>query len=256
MISSNTIYSLVLLFLVTGCASTPVWVEGTDRNDFYYQGVGVGPSASQAERNASLDLCANIHGIEVEQVIEDYQRERSTRYELDTESSFQQWMSTYVEGRVPAEARIVERWKGQGQFWAYAIVEKPGQKKRIQRLYDRALEDVKLHSLLPGWAQFQKRQLHKGWLYIGGVSAGVIGGVSFAILSNDALERRDRSTRQMDRDHYDDLANRRFWISNTFYALAGGMYAINVLDGWHSRVEPYQILARVERGGVHLAVRF
>jgi len=165
MISSNTIYSLVLLFLVTGCASTPVWVEGTDRNDFYYQGVGVGPSASQAERNASLDLCANIHGIEVEQVIEDYQRERSTRYELDTESSFQQWMSTYVEGRVPAEARIVERWKGQGQFWAYAIVEKPGQKKRIQRLYDRALEDVKLHSLLPGWAQFQKRQLHKGWLY-------------------------------------------------------------------------------------------
>ena len=246
--------------LLANCAAPPQWVKGTDRSAYYYQGVGIASSASQAERDALFDLCANIHGIEVESVMEDFLRERDKvgdrgdQYQL--ESDFQQWVKTYIEGKVPAEARVVERWKGQGQRWAYSIVEKPGQERPIKRLYNQALANVKHHAFVPGWAQFQKKQPRKAWTFISGASIGIIGGAAFALSSNDAGKRRDQATIRIERDHYDDLANQRFWISNAFYALAGGMYAINVLDGMNSRVEPYQLLTQVEPGGVRLVIKF
>ena len=254
---SSLLFSCLPLFLfLTGCAASPKWVGGTDRSDFYYQGVGSGSSASHADRNALFELCAAIHGIEVEQVVEDFTREHGTDQTSTFESDFKQWISTYTAGKVPAETRIAERWQGKGQHWAYALVEKPGQQRRIQRLYNQAMARVGQHAFVPGWAQFQKKQPRRAWTYIGGVGIGILGGASFALLSNDALERRDQVKTRIERDHYDELANRRFWISSAFYALAGGTYVINVLDGRNSRVQPYQILTRVEPQGVHLAVRF
>jgi len=73
---------------------------------------------------------------------------------------------------------------------------------------------------------------------------------AFAILSNDAGQRRDQSNTRIERDHYDDLANRRFWFSSGFYALAGSMYAINVLDGLYAQAQPYQILTQGGTGTV------
>lgn len=118
------------------------------------------------------------------------------------------------------------------------------------------MNHVERHAWVPGWAQFQKKQQRRAWTYISGVSIGVLGGATFAILSNDAEQRRDQSKTRIEREHYDDLANRRFWFSSAFYALAGGMYTINVLDGLYSRTEPYQILTQVEPGRVLIAVRF
>ena len=60
---------------IGGCASTPPWVGGIDRSEYYYQGVGHGQGALGADRAAVLELCASIHGTDVESVQEDFQRE-------------------------------------------------------------------------------------------------------------------------------------------------------------------------------------
>ena len=238
--------------LTFGCAGTPRWVRGTDTSEFYYQGVGTSTTANQAERSALFGLCASIYGTDVEAVVEDFHRED----EHGIQSDFSQWVSTYIAGKVPAEARVVARWEGQGQHWAYALVERPGQRHKIDLLYRKSMAGVERHAWVPGWAQFQKRQPRRAWTYMSGVGVGLLGGVTFAVLSNQAQTRLERAKTRIERDHYDDLANRRYWASNGFYALAGGMYVLNVLDGLTSRVAPYQIVADASARRMLLVVRF
>lgn len=252
---------LVSYLMIVGCAGTPRWVGGNDTNDYYFQGVGTGPNVPQAERDALFKLCASINGTDVKSVVEDFRREKDAvgpgaDAGLRTESDFKQWISTYISGKVPAEARVVERWQGKGQHWAYAVVEKPGQERWIKSRYKQAMAGVAGHAFVPGWAQLQKKQPRRAGFYISGVGVGILGGISFALLSNDALERRDQAKLRIKRDHYDSLANQRFWASTGFYALAGGMYLLNVLDGMNSVVEPYQILTQIGPGGAALVFRF
>ena len=251
---------IILILGAMGCAGTPRWVNGVDRTAHYYQGVGTGGSVLEADRQALFELSANIHGIEVEQIVNLYvseeQKTQGSSLQSELASNFYQWIRTYNEGKVPAEARVVNRWKGKGRNWSYALVEKPGQVARIDRLYTEAMHHVERHAWVPGWAQFQKKQNRRAWTYLSGVGIGVLGGAAFAILSNDAEQRRDQSNTRIERAHYDDLANRRFWFSSGFYALAGSMYAINVLDGLYAQAQPYQILTQVGPGRFRMAVRF
>lgn len=247
---------IALFLLLYGCSAPPRWVGGTDRSPYYYQGVGTGPSPAQAERSAFFALCANINGIEVEEVIEDYQRERGTADSATVESDFKQWLKSYVSGKVPAEVRIAERWEGKGREWAYAIAENPGQLRAIDKHFAQHMANSQAHAFVPGWAQFQKGQHRKAWMLMAGVGVGLVGGASFAILSNDSQTRRDQSAARVLREHYDTQANQRFWISTAFYVLAGSTYLANVLDGFYSDVEPYQILAQVDPEMIRIAFRF
>ena len=184
--------------LAFGCAGTPKWVGGTSRSEFYYQGVGSSESATSAEERALFSLVAQIEGSEIQSVTEDYNRASSQvsgRKVTATDSSrLRQWISMRIEGKVPAEVRIQERFRDENQEWALAVVERPGQLRRTNRLYQSTLRNVKYHAFVPGWAQVQKRQSRRAYTYIGVFSAGVIGGISFAILSNHANARRDRAT--------------------------------------------------------------
>ena len=250
-------FSLVMV----GCAGTPRWVGGNDTNTYYYQGVGTGSSVPQAEHDAMFKLCASIHGTDVESEIELFKRERGTSgqgagADYILEDDFKQWLKSRVSGKVPAEARVVERWQGKGQHWAYAVVEKPEQERWIKSRYQQAMAGVTGHAFVPGWAQLQKKQPRRAGFYISGVGVGILGGVSFALLSNDALNRRDQSKLRIERDHYDSLANQRFWASTGFYVMAGSMYFFNVLDGVNSKVEPYQILTQIGPGSAALVLRF
>lgn len=256
MFSSTYVQIGLIFLLLIGCSSPPRWVEGTGRSPYYFQGVGMGPSPAQAERSAYFDLCANINGTEVKQVIEDYQREYSTAGKVTLDSDFRQWLTSYVEGKVPAEASIVSRWENDKKQWAYAIVEKPGKLRSIKARYNRHMANVRAHSFVPGWAQLQKRQNKKAWTLITGMGIGIVGGATFAVLSNDALTKRDQSTLRIERDHFDNQANQRFWISTAFYVLAGGTYLANVLDGFYSVVDPYQILTQVNSEMIHITFRF
>ena len=112
---------------------------------------------------------------------------------------------------------------------------------------------VRSHSFVPGWAQFQKHQPRRAWTYIAGIGVGIVGGATFAVLSDDAETRRDRSTIRITRDHYDDLANQRFWTSRAFYVFAGSLYVLNLLDGITVSVAPYQVLTQDRFGVVQIA---
>ena len=242
--------------LVAGCAA-PRWVgKAPPRSSLYYRGTGSASLEQAADREALFALCASIHGVEIEQIIEDYTRELDGPEVGWLEQDYKQWLRTYTKGELPAGARVVERWHGRGAHWAYAVAEQAGQDRTITRMFRDRMSGVRLHSWVPGWAQFQKRQPRKAWAMMTGVGAGLLGGISFAILSNDARERRDQATLQVTRDHYDDLANQRFWLSTGFYALAGVTYITSVIDGYISRVQPYEILTTIDPGGARVALRF
>jgi hypothetical protein len=238
----------VLAIAALGCAGTPRWVTKGDASPYYFQGVGTGSTAAAAERDALLKLLANINGTAVESVIEDFRRESGNTSPGDQsglvlQTEFREWISTRIAGKVPAEARVVARWRGQGTSWAYAVVERPGQEELINQRHRQAMAGVQRHAWVPGWAQFQKRQTSRAWTYTGGVAAGLLGGASLALLADDAGKRRDQARVQLVRDHYDRLANQRYWASQGLYALAVGIYVVNVLDGMTSKVQPYRILA-------------
>ncbi len=240
----------LLSYLLTGCTSTPRWASSSLDNTYYHTGIGSGLDYNAAEVNALLDLSAQIHGTEIEAVIEYFRREYGEASTSHVDEDFRQHIKQYTAGKIPAEVRIVERWEGNGAQWAYAVVERQGQIRQINRLFQKHMAGIRGKSLVPGWAQFQKRQPRKAWTYMAGVAIGIVGGVTFATLSNDARDRRDRSTLQVDHTYYDDLANQRFWASAGFYLLAATTYTVNVLDGWYTTIQPYQILTNLSTPGV------
>jgi hypothetical protein len=245
-----------LMALNVACASTPRWVNGIQSNDYFYQGVGQGDSDKSASRSALLGLCADISGVEVEETLEDFRREHGVVGQTLLEEDFKQWMKTYVKGELPPETKVVDRWSGRGQEWAYAVVEKPGKEKQIKRLIRDHMAGFVAHSFVPGWAQFQQRRNRAGWTYISGVGVGLLTGITGSILSGDRIERRDRQPNQVMKDYYDDQANKYYWMSMAGYTLAAVSYGINILDGQTVRVEPYEILTDRAALGFRLAVAF
>jgi hypothetical protein len=191
--------------------------------------------------------------------VEYFRREYGESGLTQMDEDFRQHVQQYTAGRIPAEVRIAQRWKGNDTYWAYAVVERNGKMRQIDRLFQQHMAGIRGKALVPGWAQFQKHQNRKAWTYMAGVAVGVVGGAAFATLSNDAQDRRDRSTLQADHTYYDDLANQHFWASSGFYLLAATTYTVNILDGWYTTVQPYQILAdqsTYQTKGLRLSVAF
>ena len=157
---------------------------------------------------------------------------------------------------MPAASRVVDRWSGDKGQWAYAIVERPGMLKTINRRYADRMSGVVLHAFVPGWAQFQQERDLAGWTYIGGVGVGIIAGVSGTILAADKVARRDRETTPKLKQYYDDQANQYFWLSTAGYALAALSYVVNVVDGVTVKVDPYRLLTALDPAGFELVISF
>ena len=252
---SAGLFAIVALSFA-GCASAPRWTGGVSPNAYYYQGVGQASTPEKASRSAIMGLVADINGIEVEEVAEDYRREHGPASETLLDEDFRLWIKTRSEGRVPPDTKVVDRWSGRGQEWAYAVVERPGAKKEIDRFFRDHMAGFVAHSFVPGWAQFQQRRNRAAWTYITGVGVGLVAGVTSGILSNDRVERRDRARRQEMRDYYDDQANQYYWLSVAGYTLSALSYGVNILDGQTIRVEPYQILTSKPGHGVRVSLAF
>ena len=250
------IVAVLSCLAITGCASTPPWVDGIARSDYYHQGVGQGKTEGEAEKRAVMELCASIHERDVKQVETDFRREHGELGKGIIEEDFRQWVEVYIEGAVPAEARVVDRWSTQEERWAYAIVERPKMEKKIARLYNERMAGLRTHAVVPGWAQFQQKRNRAGWTFISGVGVGLITGVSGGILSADKVSRRNRETTRAMREYYDDQANRYFWMSVAGYTLAGLSYVANIIDGFTVTVAPYNVLTSGSTNGVEVAVTF
>ena len=241
---------------VAGCASTPPWVGGIERSDYYHQGVGQGKTEFEAEKRSLIELCASIHERDVKQVETDFRREHGELGKGIIEEDFRQWVEVYIEGAVPAEARVVDRWSTEDERWAYAIVERPRMDKKIARLFKERMQGLHTHAFVPGWAQFQQGRNRAGWTFMTGVGFGLITGVSGSILSADKVSRHNRETTRAMREYYDDQANRYFWFSVAGYTLAGLSYAANVIDGLTVTVAPYKVLTSTHSNGLEVAVAF
>lgn len=234
----------------------PPWVNGIDRSKYFHQGVGQGETVFEAEKRAVLELCASIHERAVKQVEIDFKRESGKLGAGEIEEDFRQWAEVYIEGKVPAEARVVDRWSNNEGRWAYAIVERSGMKRSIDRLYAESMSGLKMHAFVPGWAQFQQKRNRAAWTYLSGFSLGLITGVSGSVLASDNVSRRDRETSKTLREYYNDKANRYYWLAVAGYTLAGVTYATNVIDGLTVQVLPYEMLTSTSSPGVSLAFSF
>ena len=246
------IFLLILSATTIGCASSkaPDWHAGflDSLADYYDQGTGTGASIDRADRNAQISLVGFQQGIRVENVIEDNiqsfeKNGESLSVEIVTSKGVQK-----IDGSLPPGAYIAERWKDEhGNWWSYAVAERPGQSPRIQQLRNDRLTAARVRAIVPAWAQFTKSQRTKGWRILGLGGVGLVGGVTFSILQIDAEDRRDRSRNATDHQHYDDQANNYYWASVGFSTLAGVAYLYSLVDGITSVPPTYQLLlSRVE----------
>ena len=247
---------IVMAAVCVGCASAPRWTDGAQPNPYYYQGVGQGESPESASLTALVALAAEIRGTTAEVSVEDYRREHGSVSESRMEEDFRRWIRSRSDLEIPPNTKVVDRWSGGGREWAYAVLEKPGKKQEINRLFREHMRGFVAHSFVPGWAQFQQRRNRAAWSYITGVGAGLITGVVAGSMSADRVARRDLERIQEMRDYYDDQANQYYWLSVAGYALAGISYGINILDGQTIRVEPYHILTQRPGPGVRVALNF
>lgn len=205
------------------------------RSDLYFQGVGSGSTDYEADRRALLELTAEIEGREVDGVTSDYQRATGTMSDgsvsAQETSILKQWISERVRGSIPAGTHIVDRHRADGMHWAYALAEKPGAARRINKLYSRNLSRVRRRAVVPGLAQFEKNEPRKAWAILGAEAIGLVGWGIANRLAGDLKERRDRARRVSSYNYYDKWANRAAWGELTMSVLAFSSFTYAVLDG-------------------------
>jgi len=235
----------VLSVAFAGCASSPPPWHGRfldDLSRYYDQGTGGGKTLDQADRNARIALVGYRQGIEIESVTEDQvQSFEKTGDELIVEITTRKGVQK-ISGKLPPGSYIAERWQDEsGTWWSYALAERPGQSRRIQKLRDARLGAARIRSIAPGWAQFTKGQKQKGWRILASEGIGVAGFAVFALLQRDYEDRRDRASAS-DWDYYNDWANRFYWSSVAFGTLAGATYLYSLIDGIVSVPPTYRLL--------------
>lgn len=102
--------------------------------------------------------------------------------------------------------------------WSYALLRKPTVSQRtIDREVRRQLGRLKHKSLVPGWAQFVKRENRKGWTILALEGISVIGGAVSSVLWRDARDKSYEARNIEDRRHYDKLKDRYRWMSVGFW---------------------------------------
>ena len=242
---------LLLVAGLAGCASAPpAWHGGflDGVSEYYDQGTGGGSSMGKADENAQIALVGFQQGIQVESVTENMvQSFEKQGEELIIEVMTQKGVQRFL-GKVPAGSYIAERWQdGNGEWWSFAVAEKPGKAQRIQNLRDSRLGAARLRSVVPGWAQFSKGQKSKGWRILKAEGVGLVGFATFVILQKDFEDRRDRvrgigQGAADDRQYYDDWANRFYWGNVAFGTLAGATYLYSLIDGITSVPPTYRLL--------------
>jgi len=245
MVEDKVIAVAVLWTLaVAGCGGTAPWTQGTPEvlRPYYYQGIGYSRSFDMADRNALIALAADLEGIQVERVTEDSLRLVQTETGEHYVDILTSRGAVRIKGEVPKGAYIAERWHGRSLYWSYALLEKPRQRKAIERLRQEQLRGVSLKALVPGWAQFTKGEHFKAWriLALEGISA--IGAVALKVLMDDMLARRDIATRPDDWKWYDVWANRCYWGSMGFGVAGVMVYMYSLIDGLTSEAKTYRLL--------------
>ena len=242
---------LLLAVGLAGCASAPPpWHGGflDGVSEFYDQGTGGGATIDQADSYAQANLLGYRQGIEVESITaSEVQSIEKQGDELIVEVMTRNGVQR-IAGELPPGTYIAERWQdASGDWWSFAVAEKPGKAQRIQSLRDSRLGGARLRSVVPGWAQFSKGQKSKGWRILMAEGVGAVGFAAFAILQKDFEDRRDRvrgigQGAADDRQYYDDWANRFYWGSVTLGTLAGATYLYSFIDGITSVPPTYRLL--------------
>jgi hypothetical protein len=238
--------SVLLAALLFSCASAPPpwqdrYLDGLA--DYYEQGSGVGRTMDQADRNARISLVGYrqgyaINGVTTDRVTSFRQNGNEVSFELTTAKGLET-----VTGVLPAQTYIAERWRARdGSWWSLAVNEKPGAASQIQSLAAQRLRLARLRAVIPGWAQFTKREPRKGWSVVALQATGLLGWGSLNYLASDYRTRRDQASSVADYRYYDDWAKRLGWGSAGFLTLAAGTYLYNIVDGAMNRPATYRLL--------------
>jgi hypothetical protein len=238
---------------LTACGG-PAWIRGTSRSQYYYQGVGSGKDAYEAERRALVDLTTEIEGRKVVVTTEVYQSEsgraENGRLSSDETSTFEQWISEKYSATIPAGAHVAERHFGGDRYWAYAIAEKNGVHNQIESLYQNKMRRVHRRAYVPGLAQFEKGETRKAWTIVAAEAIGVIGWGALHLIASDLRDRRDRARKVATYDYYDRWANRTTWGGLSGGVIAVGVFGYSVLDGVLSVPPRHQLMLAKEREAV------
>lgn len=245
-----------------GCASSPAWLNTLDnpQEDSYWRAVGHGPTRTDARRDAFIRLSAKINGSTISETTQLYQQARSQvdnrRSKTQEETFLDNWIEESTQGSVPQRTRVVETFKDREGFHAYAVAEKAGSERQIQRALGQVKRQNRVRSLVPGWAQLTKREAKKGAVFVVGSGLGIVGGLVFKTLMTDAKARRNRARTPAAWDYENTMANRYYWSSTGFFALAGCSYLTSIIDGLYSAPKGYRLTAGLSTDRVYVTLNF
>jgi hypothetical protein len=201
---------LLAAFVVFGCASAPPpwrfrYLDGLSR--YYEQGSGVGATTDQADVPGWVHPGHAISGVTENQSRSVRQNGDEVTFELTTVKRVEK-----VSGVLPPQTCIAERWRANdGSWWSIAVNEKPGAGPEIRSPADQRLRLARLRAVVPGWAQFTKREPRKGWSVVVSQATGTLGWGAFSLLASDYRTRRDQASSASDYRFYDTLSDRFGW---------------------------------------------
>ena len=206
-------------------------------DEYYDQGTGEGSTRSRADRNAQIALVGYQKGIRIGKVTEDIVQSYTEDGDEIIVRVFDSKGIQEIVGTLPSGTQIAERWQDpSGNWWSYAVFERPNAKRRIQTQRDHRLRYARLRSVVPGWAQFTKGERLKGMRILATKGVALLGLTTFTILQADFEDRRERvqgigTQARDDYQHYDSWANRFYWGSVACGAL-GWRDLYLQLGGW------------------------
>lgn len=95
---------------------------------------------------------------------------------------------------------------------------------------DQRFNALKRSLLLPGWGQRHLQQRQRGLLYTLGFIAALGAGLTFHVLQEQAHDEYLRATDPDDVAAKFDVYNQHYRMRNLSFAVAGSVWAVNVLD--------------------------
>lgn len=244
---------LGLIVANCGCAATPPWHRGfvDELSGYYDQGVGGGSTAAAADRNAQIALVGYQQGFQVSSITEgrvgSFRRNGDElTFEVATERGIQQ-----ISGVLPPGSYVAERWRAQdGSWWSFALSERPGQGPELRRLTASRMQMARTRAVVPGWAQFAKKEDRKGWTIIAGEALSLGGWYALGALTDEYRRRRGQGT-PADYRYYDRWSDRFAWGAAGCRSLAGATYLFSMIDGIISRPPTYRLLMTQVHPAVH-----
>ena len=225
----------------SGTTHLPAWVRtlSADGQRFrYYVGQRSGSTFQSAFEGALGDVLRKIRAeesVEIESVVEVMSTIKAQGDAFTHSENLSALTKSTVQGVIKGadvyKIHVMRTCDGGPHFEVSLMMRR--RRSRIDRSIPAPIStgDILWRSaVVPGWGQLHAGHNTRGWLLLSTAVGGLTVGILTHQLASNDFANAASSTRQSDRDHYDERAHILQTTSYVALALSAGLYIYNVID--------------------------